>query len=162
MSDKPGRIRGGAAMLTFGLVVTLLVIACGGSATPAPSSPSSAGASGGSSLNGTWQLVSYTAPDGTQANVPIALTPNITFAGDAATGNAGCNTYQAIAVVSGNTVHFENVSSTKVACPPPASVVEAAFLQGLNLASEWKVEGDTLTMSAPRGQPPILVFKRAA
>ena len=159
MTEKPGRIRGGAAMLAFGLVVAMLVIACGGSATPSPSSPSS---SGGSSLNGTWQLVSYTAPDGTQAAVPIALTPNITFAGDAARGNAGCNTYDAIAVVNANTVHFENVTSTKVACPPPASVVEAAFLQGLNLASEWKVEGDTLTMNAPRGQPPILVFKRAA
>ncbi len=159
MTEKPGRIRGGAAMLAFGLVVAMLVIACGGSATPSPSSPSS---SGGSSLNGTWQLVSYTGADGTQANVPIALTPSITFAGDAAQGNAGCNTYNAIATVSGNTVHFSNVASTKVACPPPASVVEAAFLQGLNLASEWKVEGDTLTMSAPRGQPPILVFKRAA
>ena len=159
MADKPGRIRGGAAMLSFGLVVAMLVIACGGSATPSPSSPSS---SGGGSLDGTWQLVSYTSPDGTQTNVPIALTPNITFAGDAATGNAGCNTYNAIATVSGNTVHFSNVASTKVACPPPASVVEAAFLQGLNLASEWKVEGDTLTMSAPRGQPPVLVFKRAA
>jgi heat shock protein HslJ len=159
MTEKPGRIRGGAAMLAFGLVVAMLAIACGGSATPSPSSPSS---SGGSSLDGTWQLVSYTSPDGTQAAVPIALTPSITFAGDAAQGNAGCNTYNAIATVSGNTVHFSNVASTKVACPPPASVVETAFLQGLNLASEWKVEGDTLTMSAPRGQPPILVFKRAA
>ena len=159
MTEQPGRIQGGAAMLAFGLIVAMLVIACGGSATPSPSSPSS---SGGSSLDGTWLLVSYTSPDGTQAAVPIALTPSITFAGDAALGNAGCNTYNAIATVSGNTVHFSNVASTKVACPPPASVVETAFLQGLNLASEWKVEGDTLTMSAPRGQPPILVFKRGA
>jgi heat shock protein HslJ len=159
MSEKPGRLRGGATMLAFGLVVAMLVIACGGSATPSPSSPSS---SGGGSLNGTWQLTSYTSPGGTQAEVPIALTPNITFAGDAARGNAGCNTYDAIAIVSGNTVHFDNVTSTKVACPPPGSTVETAFLQGLSLASEWKVEGDTLTMSAPRGQPPVLVFKRAA
>jgi putative lipoprotein len=162
MAEKPGRIRGGAAMAAFGLVVALLVIACGGSATPSPSPSSPSSSGGGGSLDGTWQLVSYTSPDGTQANVPIALTPSITFQGDAAQGNAGCNTYNAIATVSGNTVKFSNVASTKVACPPPASVVEAAFLQGLNLASEWKVEGDTLTMSAPRGQPPILVFKKAA
>jgi heat shock protein HslJ len=158
MTQKPGRIRVGATMLAFGLIVAVLAIACGGSATPSPSAPS---ASGGS-IDGKWVLTSYTSPDGTQANVPAAIVPTLEINGNAAVGNAGCNTYQAIAVVSGNSIHYDQVQSTKVACPPPASVIETAFLQGLNLASEWKVEGDVLTMTAPRGQPPILVFHRAA
>ena len=64
MTEKPMRLRGSAAMLAFGLVLALLVMACGNSATPSPSAPA---ASGTAALNGTWLLVSYTSPGGTQA-----------------------------------------------------------------------------------------------
>jgi heat shock protein HslJ len=159
MAFMTGQVRSRLSTVGVGLVLAAAVAACGSSATPSPSAASSGAAT---TPDGNWVLVSYTSPGGTQTTVPSALLPTLQIQGNAARGNAGCNTYNAIAVVSGNMIHYDQVQSTKVACPPPGSVVEAAFLQGLSLASEWKIEGDTLTMTAPRGQPPILVFKPAA
>jgi heat shock protein HslJ len=159
MAQRSGRFGGPASIAAIAVMLVAVLAACGSSATPSPSAPA---ASGAAALDGKWILTSYTSPGGTQATVPSAILPSLEIQGNAARGNAGCNTYNAIAVVSGNTIHYDQVQATKVACPPPASTIEGAFLQGLSLASEWKVEGNTLTMTAPRGQPPILVFMRAA
>jgi heat shock protein HslJ len=152
-----------AAALGAALVIGLVAAACTGStATPSPSTATSgaSGASGGSSLEGTWALVKYTSPDGTEFTVPSSVTPTITFAGDAASGNAGCNTFNAIATVTPTTVSFSQVQSTKLACQDPMASIETLFLQALNLSNSYTVEGNTLTMSGPGGRPK-LVFTKA-
>jgi heat shock protein HslJ len=161
MAFKRERLRSLLSIVWVGLAIALVLAACGGSATPAPTTSAAAGGSA-SPLDGKWVLTKYTPPGGNEQTVPAALTPSIEFQGDAATGNAGCNTYQAIVSTNGNQIRFTGVGSTKIACPPPGSVVEAAFLQALNLSTEYKVEGNTLTISAPGNQPPSLVFIRAA
>ena len=158
MAQVPWRLRGGTLILAFGLLLTTLVIACGGSATPSPS----AAASGADALNGTWVLTSYTSPAGTQASVPAAITPSLQLDGNAARGFAGCNTFTAIAVVNGQMIHFDQVAATKVTCPEPGPTIEAAFLQALNLATQWNVTGNTLTMNAPGAGPTSLTFIRGS
>jgi len=164
MAQARGRIRGSATILAVSLAIAALLVACGSSATPSPAG-GGAGASGiaggPAALNGKWTLTNYTSPGGTEQVVPAAITPSIEFAGDAARGYAGCNTFTAIAVVNDKTIHFDQVAATKVACPDPASTIEAAFLQALNLATTWDVTGDTLTLSAPGTQPTELKFARA-
>ncbi len=157
MAQMPKRRPGAAMIVALGLIVAMLVMACGSSATPSPS----AGASGGSALDGRWILTSYTGPGGVQQNVPAAILPDITFDGNAARGNAGCNTFTAIAVITDKTIHFDQVQSTKVQCPEPGSTIEAAYLQALALASQYTVTGDTLVMNAPGTQPTSLTFVRA-
>ncbi len=158
MAQVPRRLRDRTTILTFGLVVAALLVACGSSATPSPS----AAASGANALNGTWVLTSYTSPGGTQATVPAAITPSLQLDGNAARGFAGCNTFTAIAVVNGQMIHFDQVAATKVACPEPGPTIEAAFLQALNLATQWNVTGNTLTMNAPGTGPTSLTFIRGS
>jgi len=160
MARMPRRMRDGAIVAAIALVFTLIVAACGSSATPTPSTA----ASGGASLDGTWILTSYTSPDGTQATVPAAILPSLTFAGNAVTGNAGCNTYSAIANIgtNPNTIHYANVTSTKVACPPPAGTIETLFLRALNLSTTYQVTGDQLVIEAPGGKPSLTFHKQSS
>ena len=157
MTQGTGRLRGGASVLVIGLAIGLLVAACGGSsATPAAST---AAGSPGSPIDGTWALTKYTSVDGTQQTVPSAVTPTITFDGNAATGSAGCNTFSAIANIQGDQLRFDQVQSTKVACEDPMATVEAAYLQALNLATTWTVTGDTLLITNPDGKPALSFVK---
>ena len=157
MAQVSGRIRSSAPILAVGVAIVLLLAACGSSATPSPSG-GGAGASvaaggGAAALNGKWTLTNYTSPGGTEQVVPAAVTPSIEFDGNAARGYAGCNTFTAIPVITGQMIHFDQVAATKVQCPDPGSTIEAAFLQALSLATQWDVTGDTLTLSAPGAQP---------
>jgi heat shock protein HslJ len=156
-----GRPRWRPATVLAGLVIALLVAACTSStATPSPAASASPGASGGSGLDGTWVLTKYTSPDGTSFTVPAAVTPTLTLQGNAASGNAGCNTFNAIATITPTTITFSQVASTKIACQDPMATVEAAYLQALNLQTSYTLSGDTLTMQGPGGNP-SLTFIRA-
>ncbi len=159
MAPMPRRLRDTTVFVVVALAIALVAVACGATATP---TPSASAAASGSSLDGTWILTSYTSPDGTQANVPAAILPSLTFAGDAATGNAGCNTYSAVATIgtNPNTIHYSNVQATKVACPPPAGTIETLFLQALNLSTTWQLDGNQLTIQAPGGKPSLVFHKQ--
>ncbi|HEY4226916.1 MAG TPA: META domain-containing protein [Candidatus Limnocylindrales bacterium] len=156
MAQQTGRLRGGLSVLVIGLVIGAIVAACGGSSATA--SPSAA-ASSGSTLDGTWALTQYTTVDGTQVTVPSAVTPTITFAGNAASGSAGCNSFNATATISGDQVRFDQVASTKLACQDPLATVEAAYLQALNLVTMWTVTGNTLVLTNPAGKPALSFVK---
>jgi heat shock protein HslJ len=158
MASMPRRRRDMAAAIVVALTIALVAVACGGSATPTPSTA----ASGGASLDGTWILHSYVSPGGTQANVPAAVLPSLTFQGNAATGNAGCNTYSGIANIgtNPNTISFSQVQSTKVACPPPAGQIETLFLQALNLSTTYQRNGNELVLQAPGGKPSLTFAKQ--
>ena len=152
MAQETGRLRGGLPVLVIGFVIAVFVMACGGSsATPAPTVV--AGSPG--TPDGTWALTKYTAVDGTQQTVPSAVTPTITFDGNAATGSAGCNTFSAIANIQGDQLRFDQVQTTKVNCDDPMATIEAAYLQALNLATTWTVTGNTLLITNPDGKPAL-------
>jgi heat shock protein HslJ len=151
MAQGPRRIRG-LPVLALGLVIGLLAVACGGSA--ATSSPA-ASAAGGTGLDGVWLLTDYTSVDGTEQQVPSAVTPNIRFDGNAASGQAGCNTFNAVANIQGDQIRFDTVQSTKIACEDPMATVEAAFLQALNLSTQYTVTGNELVITNQQGKPAL-------
>ena len=156
MAQGPKRLWG-ASVLALGLVIGLFVAACGGSA--ATPSPAASAAAGGTPLDGVWLLTDYTSVDGTEQQVPSAVTPNIRFDGNAASGQAGCNTFNAVANIQGDQLRFDTVQSTKIACEDPMATVEAAFLQALNLSTMYTVTGNTLVITNPQGKPALTFIK---
>jgi heat shock protein HslJ len=157
MAQGPRRLRR-LSVLALGLVIGLLAAACSGSSTtPAPAA-SASGSGGG--LDGVWLLTDYVSVDGTNFTVPASVTPNIRFDGNAASGQAGCNTFNAVAIINGNELRFDTVQSTKIACEDPMATVEAAFLQALNLSTTYTVDGNQLVITNPEGKP-SLTFVRA-
>ena len=155
MAQGPGRPHG-LSVLALGLLIGLFVAACSGSsATPSPA----ASAAGGSPLDGVWLLTKYTSVDGTEQTVPSSVTPNIRFDGNAASGQAGCNTFNAVANIQGDQIRFDTVQSTKIACEDPMATVEAAFLQALNLSTQWSVTGNNLVITNPQGKPALSFIK---
>ena len=110
MAQGPKRLCG-ASVLALGLVIGLFVAACGGSA--ATPSPAASAAAGGTALDGVWLLTDYVSVDGTNFTVPSAVTPNIRFDGNAASGQAGCNTFNAVAIIEGDQLRFDTVQSTE-------------------------------------------------
>ncbi|MFF4099737.1 META domain-containing protein [Streptomyces sp. NPDC001903] len=70
----------------------------------------------------------------------------------AASGSLGCNRFSAKAAVEGPRVSFGALTSTRMACTGPRGEVEAtltALFAGGPLT--WKVQGDTLTLTAADG-----------
>jgi heat shock protein HslJ len=157
MAQETGRLRGGLSVLVIGLVVGALVMACGGSSATA--APSTAAGSPGSPLDGVWALTQYTSVDGTQQTVPSAVTPTIRFNGNAVSGSAGCNTFNGLADINGDQIRFDQVQSTKLACEDPMATVEAAYLQALNLSTQFTVTGNTLVITNPQGKPALSFVK---
>ena len=156
MTQEPRRLRG-LSGLGLGLVIGLLAAACSG--TAATPSPAASTAGDGTGIDGVWLLTDYVSVDGTNFTVPSAVTPNIRFDGNAASGQAGCNSFNAIAIIDGNSLKFDQVSSTKLACEDPMATVEDAFMQALNLSTTYTVTGDQLVITNPEGQP-ALTFVR--
>ncbi len=170
MRHLPTHVRQTGPALVIALVLGLLSVGC----APAATSPSvgasapTASASGGSSgLDGTWTLTNYAGVNGTNVPVPsgIPLVPTITFAGEAVTGNAGCNTFVGTATVgtptlSGTSVSFGQIVTTKKACEGPAADVETAVLLVLNAATQATVSGNTLEITGPSGKP-AMTFTRS-
>lgn len=156
MTQGPRRLRG-LSVLALGLVIGLLAAACSGSA--ATPSPAASTAGDGTGIDGVWLLTDYVSVDGTNFTVPSSVTPNIRFDGNAASGQAGCNSFNAIAIIDGNSLKFDQVSTTKLACEDPMATVEDAFMQALNLSTTYTVTGDQLVITNPEGQP-ALTFVR--
>jgi heat shock protein HslJ len=145
------------------IALALLAGGCAGSASPAPSGgvagiAGSPGASG-AAIDGRWALTNYTSPSGTQYTVPSAVTPMMVFNGNAANGRAGCNTFNAIVTLGTESISFSQVQRSKEPCQDPAATVENAFFQALNLSTTYKVQGDTLVLSGPRGVPALIFIR---
>ena len=81
-----------------------------------------------------------------------------TFAGGTVSGNAGCNTYNGSFTVDGGAIDIGPLATTKMACPPPASDIEAAYLPALDAVGSWEI--------LPSGQlvlrgPQVLTYQPA-
>lgn len=106
----------------------------------------------GSPVGQTWTLVTLSGEE-----VPAGVTTTLTLDAEGnASGNAGCNQYGGGYELSGSSISFGEVGSTKMMCEEPAMGVETAYLAALATVDAWAMEGDTLTLSAA-GEP-ILVF----
>jgi heat shock protein HslJ len=107
-----------------------------------------------SSLPGTgWQLIDL---DGS-ADFEAALAPDLTFADDGRlAGFAGCNTYDGTFTLDGGSIDIGPLATTKMACPGPASDIEAAYLPALDAVGSWEIlPSGQLVLSGPQ----VLTFQ---
>lgn len=80
-------------------------------------------------LTGNWKMVGWTLPNA----IPIkAHLPTFSFQGDRISGTTGCNQYRGTFTLSGDSITFSNLATTRMACPAPVNQQEQAFLQALS------------------------------
>lgn len=69
-----------------------------------------------------------------------------------ASGSTGCNRFSGTYQLSGDSLHFGPLVSTRRAClDPDMNQQEQAFLQALGGTRTWKATGDTLDLSGEAG-----------
>jgi heat shock protein HslJ len=67
-------------------------------------------------------------------------------------GSSGCNRYAGTYRLSGSQIRFSpRLASTKIACPRPVDLQEAAFLNALRSARSYSVAGEQLTLRSAGG-----------
>lgn len=142
MANRTGLLR-----LTVVLISLLALSAgCGTSAGQQPA------------LDGTaWTLTSWAEPD------PIPTTATITaeFTDGRVAGSAGVNRYNAaVASSADGSFSIDQAITTKMAGPVEAMAAETAYLQRLQAATSYRVDGDTLVINDADGQS-SLTFTRA-
>lgn len=105
-------------------------------------------------LNGNWKLHLV---DGREVNT-AAPTLSVSLGDGKISGNAGCNRYfGSIQSISGATIGFDNVGSTKMACPDMA--LESLYLNMLDQPDiSWSIDQDgQLTLKTGTG---TFIFRR--
>lgn len=139
--------RTSVAKLTVVLLwVLLLGAGCGISSNEQPA------------LDGTsWTLTSWAEPD----PIPAGVTITAEFSDGRVAGSAGVNRYGA-AVTSGTDGSFtiDPAVTTRMAGPADAMAAETAYLERLQAATSYSVDGDTLVINDADGES-SLIFNRA-
>ncbi|RIL08172.1 MAG: hypothetical protein DCC71_00010 [Proteobacteria bacterium] len=77
-----------------------------------------------------------------------ARPPTAAFADERIAGFGGCNRYTGSARVrAGGEIALGPLAATKMACPEPASALEARFFATLAQVARWSLDGERLTLS---------------
>lgn len=101
-------------------------------------------------LEGTrWDVVNYNNGRGALGTLIIDSYITLDFGADGqVSGNAGCNNYFASYQVTGNNITIGQPGSTSLFCAEPEGVMEqeAGFLDTLQTAATFRLDGDTLEM----------------
>ena len=161
---KGTQIRRWPLLLLGLLLLTLLVVGCSSQAQ-AQSVPADASAPAqvaqqvpDQGIEGmTWRLVRYRDAEGQMADVLDDAVITMELAEGQASGSAGCNRYFAPYQLKGETLTFEEPSTTRMMCPDPVMDQEKAFLDDLTAVQSFQVEDDRLILQDAQGEA-ILVF----
>ncbi len=108
----------------------------------------------------TWVLREQSV-DGDLAPLPQGVVVFIELEGGSASGHAGCNSYFAGYVIDGQTITFDRIGSTMMACEDERMSVESAYLANLEAVAAWASDGPTLTFSDANGSA-VLVYDAQA
>jgi heat shock protein HslJ len=107
------------------------------------------------SLEGTsWQVISYN--NGKQAVTSVLVGSELTADFGTAsnlTGSAGCNNYNGGFETDGNKITIGPLASTRMMCSEPEGVMdqEFQFMEALQSAATYKIEGDVLELRTADG-----------
>lgn len=105
-----------------------------------------------------WRLVEL---PGTAAIAGPRGVPTLAFdAGGRASGLSGVNRFSAGTVTDVGALRFSNAVSTRMAGPPEAMALEAAFLSRLQQTAGWRIDGDRLELLDAAGAR-LMRFERA-
>jgi putative lipoprotein len=78
------------------------------------------------------------------------------FAGNGrATGNGSCNRYFSTVEISGSSIRFGAVGSTRMACATAVSLQEIKYFQALEAANRFTLEGGTLSIYGGESRDPL-------
>lgn len=78
-----------------------------------------------------------------------------------ATGTGSCNRYFSTVEVSGSSIRFGAVGSTRMACATSVSLQEVKYFEALEAANRFTLEGNTLSIYGGPARDPLR-FARAA
>lgn len=151
-------------LMMFAVVLMLVLSACNlpagaESATPtaidqeaAPSEPSLPSDAQEGLVGTQWQLETYGAPG---AETPVVVGTDVTLrfeAGGQAGGSAGCNSFGGQYQAEDGQITFSQIISTLMACVDNNVMVqEQAYLQALQAAGTYTLDGDQLTVTTQDG-----------
>ena len=113
------------AVLILGVALT----ACGGGGASSPTAATG--------LNGTsWTLVSINEREPAGDSAPTLVFDD---AGNVS-GSAGCNTYNGVAAIEGNSIAFGPLATTRMACAGATGLQETAFLQAMDEVLAYAID----------------------
>jgi heat shock protein HslJ len=78
-----------------------------------------------------------------------------------AVGRSTCNRFFAIVAVTGDSIRFSGIGSTRMACAEPLASQEAKYLRALESAERFAIEGNALAIHS-RDLPAPLRFTRTS
>lgn len=109
-------------------------------------------------LDGTsWKLTAWAEPE----PIPAGVTITAEFADGRVAGTSGVNRYNgAVESSADGSFAIDQPVSTMMAGPEDAMKAEATYLQRLQEATSYAIDGDTLVINDADGQP-SLTFTRA-
>jgi heat shock protein HslJ len=126
--------------------------------TDAPADPTAEGTGEAVSLDGTSWLLTEINGEPALEGVEVTLI----FEVGAAAGNAGCNSFGGDVTVDGGNITFGQLVSTMMLCaedPEGLGAQEMEYLETLQAATTYRVEGDQLTIGTA-DDPDALVFTK--
>jgi heat shock protein HslJ len=100
-----------------------------------------------------WQVLSVNNGHGGVVSVLTGTRLDVTFGENGiVSGNTGCNNYRGLYTVTGATIAFGQLVSTRRACPSEeATAQEQAFLAALAASTRYEPRGDRLTLRNDAG-----------
>jgi heat shock protein HslJ len=96
-----------------------------------------------------WSLVSMNVNQGLVPDT--AITASFNAAGEVS-GDAGCNTYNGVYTVKGDTLTIGPLTTSRLVCDDPVSSQETAYLTALQSASTFAISGSQLVIYDARNQ----------
>ena len=139
--------------LAVGAVAAMLLLSACSSGSGATAAPK--GGTGGTLEGPTWVLKSYDAA-GKLTDVPADVYADATFKGGKVNGTGGCNVFSGSYTASGSALTFGPLATTMMACEPPKSDVETAYLAALGKSATYTATADTLTIYDSAGTEILL------
>jgi putative lipoprotein len=135
-------------------LVAILALACsGGTPTAPPSEPPAASPAGfpGVAIEGVEWILKQQSSGSAMADVPAGTLATLLLDGGAASGSGGCNQFNSTYTLSGSSLTFAPLMTTKAACADPTSSVETAYFANLAKVASYTADATTLTLSDSSG-----------
>jgi heat shock protein HslJ len=134
-------------------LVLTMALAAGCTASGAPEQQPAAEASPSRTPEGTgWRLVELGGQPVTVAQNASAPSLQLNAAEDRASGDTGCNSFFGEYELSGATLRFGTLASTRRACLDEAmNRQEGAYMRALESTRSWRISGDALILAGDAG-----------
>lgn len=116
--------------------------------------------SGSTSIAGEWGLVSYGDPANPTPAASDVETSIIFDENGQVNGTAGCNGFGGDYKVSADTIQFDSLFMTEMACQGPADAQERVLFKVFVGSAPFALDGDTLTITSEDGSAEVVLTRK--